>query len=353
MKQLPAIFLVLIMALLMFGCSSLEEKPEPPDTSTPEVTPKPTEPTFAYNPLTGLNTLAADRDKKRPYAVSINNIDKSWPQYGISKADIVYEIETEGGITRILALFSDVRGIDQLGSVRSLRHQFVQAAYQLDPIIVHIGTSDYTEDYIQSRGIKTMNGFLTNDFLFIDAERMKHYGSEHCKFTSGELLDKGDKFFDMRTTSESALKSAFNFAPEGSPVTLSGGDATRVKYLFSRYYDGDFTYNTTTQKYYKSQHGLPQLDAGNGDVQLSYDNLFVLYAGIHGLYGELVDVDFSSGGTGYYFSRGRYEEITWVKDSYSDDFVFTKTDKTTLLVNPGTTHVGIISSSLSGSTEIS
>ena len=38
--------------------------------------------TDAYNNLTGEYTLASDMVGKRPIAVSINNINLSWPEYG-------------------------------------------------------------------------------------------------------------------------------------------------------------------------------------------------------------------------------------------------------------------------------
>lgn len=53
-------------------------------------------------------------------AVMIGNNDKSRPQYGLDQADMYVEAETEGGITRIMAVFANAARVPaQLGPVRS------------------------------------------------------------------------------------------------------------------------------------------------------------------------------------------------------------------------------------------
>jgi len=42
---------------------------------------------------------------RRPLAIMINNHTEARPQFGLSKADLVYEAVAEGGITRMLAFF--------------------------------------------------------------------------------------------------------------------------------------------------------------------------------------------------------------------------------------------------------
>lgn len=44
------------------------------------------------NPLTGEYNLKDRAVGKRPVSVMVNNIKKAWPQYGLSSADICYEI---------------------------------------------------------------------------------------------------------------------------------------------------------------------------------------------------------------------------------------------------------------------
>ena len=84
-------------------------------------------------------------DKKagiqRPYAIMINNIKEGLPQSGVSQADVIYEAQVEGGITRLMALFQDVDDVEKIGSIRSARHYYIDFANDYDAIYVHYGQS--------------------------------------------------------------------------------------------------------------------------------------------------------------------------------------------------------------------
>ena len=60
-------------------------------------------------------------NEQRPVAVMINNIGEAMPQSGIGQADVIYEMIVEGGITRLMAVFSDYSGLEKIGPVRSAR----------------------------------------------------------------------------------------------------------------------------------------------------------------------------------------------------------------------------------------
>ncbi|MEI6156728.1 MAG: DUF3048 domain-containing protein, partial [Atribacterota bacterium] len=66
---------------------------------------------------------------KRPISIIIENAPQARPQSGLSKADIVYEIMAEGGITRFLAIFGE-ENADNVGPVRSARPYFVMKAVE-------------------------------------------------------------------------------------------------------------------------------------------------------------------------------------------------------------------------------
>ena len=341
MKKLLCLFICFMLAISLAGCGLFAEEPEP--IPEPEPEPEP-EPVYFLNPLTGVY----DRETEyggRPFAISVNNNEYGLPQSGVSMADIIVEIETEGGITRLMCLFTEPeKAAGGIGSIRSLRHQFIEAIYQWDPVIVHIGTSNYTDEFLWARGIKTMNGYNSESFIYIDQERREHYDSEHTKFTDAEHLKAGmeDDTFGLSPEWNPTSKTAFNFAPADSPAMLSGGSATKIYYEFSAHYDGDFRYDEATGTYKKYQHGKPHIDAGNNNTQLAFENVILLFAPIYGLYGELIDIDYGEGGTGYYFNGGKYEKISWEKGEYTDDFVFKNSGGSVMQINPGRTHLGII-----------
>ena len=54
----------------------------------------------------------------------VNNIVAARPSAAPSKADILFEIKVEGGITRFMPVFTDYKTIGEIGPVRSGRDQF-------------------------------------------------------------------------------------------------------------------------------------------------------------------------------------------------------------------------------------
>ena len=112
----------------------------PTTEPTTEPTTAPTEPPVLYrHPLTG-----APLDEPwsgQAVAVMINNLKKAMPQKGISQADILYEVEVEGDITRCLAIFTDLSKVADIGPVRSARTAFNSLAVSYGAPLIHCGGS--------------------------------------------------------------------------------------------------------------------------------------------------------------------------------------------------------------------
>ena len=114
--MLKKILIVLMCFLLCLavGCGKPKDNPtiekgEEPDVSDIVSENKEEEPpkvVLYNNPLTGVSDLPEDKIEARPIAITINNLNVAQAvQTGIAKADIVYETEVEGGITRMLAVY--------------------------------------------------------------------------------------------------------------------------------------------------------------------------------------------------------------------------------------------------------
>jgi hypothetical protein len=67
----------------------------------------------------------------RVLAVKIDNVEAARPQTGLNDADLVYAIEVEGGLSRLMAVFDDTHLPPVVGPVRSARETDLQllAAY--------------------------------------------------------------------------------------------------------------------------------------------------------------------------------------------------------------------------------
>lgn len=153
--------------------------------------PRPTAPALDFNPLTGLYDMEKG-DSFRPLAAMIGNNDRSRPQFGLEKADLYVEAETEGGITRIMAVFANASRVpEQLGPIRSARTPFVLLAQSLDAIYAHCGGSVNGLKAIKERKIQDIEGLIYDGSTYWrDAELRKTKGAEYSMMTSGELLEK-------------------------------------------------------------------------------------------------------------------------------------------------------------------
>lgn len=168
----------IISSCLLFGCGNKEEEEVKPDTTveeeqkqqptaSPEKTPEP-----EGFPVIGereekdgqvqsyLTGEWKDKEvaKRRPIAVMIPNNSPAMPQYGISKASIIYEAPVEGRITRLMAVFEDFDDLDKIGPVRSSRDYFVYVAMGYEAIYCNWGLArPYVEELINRDTVQNIS----------------------------------------------------------------------------------------------------------------------------------------------------------------------------------------------------
>ncbi len=342
MKKVLSLILALSLAIGIFTACGKGDDSTPAEPSEPEIV----EPDYFPNLLTG--ELRADDYPvgQRPVAIVVNNIKGSMPQRGINDADIIYEVVTEGGITRFLCVYSDYTKIPNVGSVRSARDQHVQLMLPLEAMYVHVGGSTYAMDMLDKYyyGNKSLNGYYQSGFLYFDdARHNQGYAQEYCWYTNADLIADGIDKYDVNMTA-AENRTVFNFVNyDEAPRVLEGGDATGITIRFSSGYISVLNYENG--RYYKSQFGAPQIDANTGE-QYSADNVIVIFTSMTKYPGGvLTDVDLNSGGYGYYFCNGRYEKIRWVKGRPEEPLRIVSMDgtETDILINPGQTYVAVVS----------
>jgi DUF3048 family protein len=122
---------------VLAGCF---HRPAPLPSPPPRPSPSPTAP-HVSSPLNGM-PVPPGSVKHRVTAVMIDNYPhETRPQSGLRDADIVYEVEAEGGITRYMALFLE-KTPSKIGPVRSARLYFVDLARPYSPYFAHAGEND-------------------------------------------------------------------------------------------------------------------------------------------------------------------------------------------------------------------
>lgn len=126
-------------------------------------------------------------DDTRPFAVMIDNHPAAWPQSGVEKAEYVFEVLVEGGITRLMAVF---RGTDarEIGPVRSARPYFLEYAREYDAVYAHVGGSDEALKMLRSNelGLDDADQFRYGAYFWRDRSRR----APHNVYTSSERLSE-------------------------------------------------------------------------------------------------------------------------------------------------------------------
>lgn len=288
--------------------------------------------------LTGEECSAEDQ-KLRPYAVMINNIEAAIPQYGISKADIIYECPVEGSITRLMAIFAKPGNMKRIGSVRSCRIYYAYISKEWDSIYCHYGQSKYAKKFLHTKKIDNICSWNGEGAYYRTSDKP----APHNCYTSGKGLNKERKKLKYRKNVKDSYDGHFKFAPLDKPYEIADGkDATKVKVGYS-YNNANYKYDKDKQKYYRYQYGKKHIDAVN-DKQLSCTNIIIQYVKTV-LYpdGKSLKMTQKGDGKGWYITRGKAMKITWHKDKLkSGQTKYYDENGQEIVLNNGKTFIQVV-----------
>lgn len=300
---------------------------------------------------------------QRPVAVMIDNnlaggSQMAWPQKGLSKADAVFEMETEGGITRMMGLFRDWNNMTITGPIRSARDQFVQMMMPYGSLYVHDGGSVYAKDLLYNRFDWTPFDLTPNKGItFRDYNAIPGTAQEHTEYVSGQLIadaiNKENSTIDAYNREPPHL---FNWVKYDEPArVLEGVDVSKIEFYFSASYAAEINYDRSANKYTKTHKYLPKgtsytlVDAENGGNPVEFDNVFVLWTEITRYpdsnapsgFSPLSKVSLSWGGVGYYFNGGKMEKVRWMKGTPLEMLRIVSLDgtETDVEINIGTSYI--------------
>lgn len=365
-KRIFALCSALLLSLTVFaGCGSkpTEEsaasEPEATATAAPtaeaessaaESTAEPTEAPSTepanVNLLTGLPTLTDGAIGKRPVAVMVNNVDAALPQYGISAADLIFELPVEYDLTRLMAVYGDYTQIPEVCSIRSCRYYYPILAVGFDAIYVNWGMNEsVARPTVNSMDIDQYDGdeYGLGDCFGRDKARYESgYAWEHTGVFHGpnfpSVLEKDKVRTDLK---EDKTGAAFNFVEMDKNAAPNGEDAQKVRVDFGANYSV-FTYDEENHEYLKNFKDSPHMD-GISKEQLKFENVIVLEAEIKPYPGDevikYVDWEGGENAKGYYISEGKMVPITWSKAGMYDPLKFFDANGNELQLNRGKSYI--------------
>lgn len=310
-KKIVTVLMMGIMAsALLFGCGNKGEEKEPEQIveQVPENTPAPT---AEVTPAPEGFSVIGEREEKdgqiqsyltgewkdskianrRPIAVMIPNNSPAMPQYGISKASIIYEAPVEGRITRLMAVFEDFDDLDRIGPVRSSRDYFIYVAMGYEAIYCNWGLAvPYVEELINrdtvqniSASVEGIHNPAHNAFGRVSRPG---YATEFTGylFIDGMLKDAERLGYDWEY--DDAYVPPFTFAADGAKAEENYEDMDDVVLIYPGGTEGNkggygaynpyFEYKEEEGLYYRFQNGDKQIDELDNS-QLAVANVVLQY----------------------------------------------------------------------------
>jgi len=257
--------------------NTLTPTPSFTPTNTPTPTPTPIGP-FVYpdniNPLTGQPYPDEEARSRRNLIVKISNFPPIVrPQHGVNAADVVYEYEAEGGVTRFAAIFRS-QAPERVGSIRSARLLDMELVVMYEALLAYSGTSEPIQQMLLDADwafqlISPSIGDNCDNAGFCRDTTLTDRAFEHTLF--GDTT----KMWEVATrrnvnTGYPARGFAFN---EEAP-----GGGFPANDIFLDWYgqtDARWQYQPFTGRYLRFTDGIAHFDASDGQ-QLWADNLVIL-----------------------------------------------------------------------------
>lgn len=316
---------VLLVAALGLAACGGDSDAAPATTTTEETTTTTAPPPPA--PLTGLPE-SDDAVRERPALVlKIDNHDRlARPQAGINEADVVFEEQVEGGVTRLAAVFHS-EDADPVGPIRSGRTTDIAIVSQLNhPLFGFSGANSATLNAILDAPIVDVRWDARPDAY----RRVSERPAPHNLFTSTEELYTSapddavppPSLFEYRADVESE---------DGEPV-----DSFSITFSGSAGYGASWDWDARSGEWEREQIGTPHVDP-DGE-QVSVPNVVVQVVGYATRFGN-PEAQLVGEGSAYVFTRGRVIEGTWQRSSLEEVTRFLDAAGNDILLTPGQTWV--------------
>ncbi len=269
------------------------------------------------SPISG---LACENWNRRPIAVMQAADVQARPASGFSKADMVIEMPViTASITRLMGIYI-CNDPEEVGSMRSSRHDFIHLAKGFDAIYVHWGGSHQAKDILNEGLIENINcnndgGKSGGHCCFRKEGMSRGVDSGYAKFD--KLLECSEDF-GYRMTSEFS-----GYPHQGEAPTDDRPESGNLRVGFAGAYAVNYEYDKESNSYKRIWDDDPDKDRATGE-QIAPKNVVVMIAKSEQIEGQYNNVqlgdpwyDESDSGEAHYYFNGKEMVGTWKKDKSS------------------------------------
>mgnify|MGYP002856418908 CR=1 FL=1 len=291
---------------------------------------------------------------QRPIAVMVDNEKIALPHYGLTEADIVYEIvnSTKNDyVTRFMAIVKDWGSIEQFGSIRSARPTNFMIAAEYNAIICHDGGPFYIDNYLA----KSYTNSLSGGFARFSNGKSTEF-TEYITYNTYNNPTTGRSYSGLgQRIADAGYTTTYNshFPGNHFQFSLYDTDLTEYKSSFECTYidlpfphnGSELRYNTETGKYDYYEYGSAHVDPLHNNLQLSFENVILQKCTYTQLdeNGYLIYNVIDKGMDGYLIKNGHAVPIGWSKLAEDGLTVYSIAENGELVqLNTGKTYIALV-----------
>lgn len=291
---------------------------------------------------------------QRPVAVMVDNEKTALPHYGLTEADVVYEIMNStlnDRITRFMVVVKDWEKIEQLGSIRSARPTNFMLAAEWNAVLCHDGGPYFINDWVA----KDYSANFSGGFARFNNGKATEF-TEYITYDTYTNSQKGKTYDGLKQRfANSKYTTTYNDYYQGPHFKFADGEVTfddRSDAISATTIELPFKHNGSTLKYNEEtgtydyyEYGSAHKDA-DSNAQLTFENVILQDTTFAELgEGYLIYNAIDSGRSGYYITQGKAIEVTWTKSSENaiTHYYDAKTGEE-IQINTGKTYISLIPS---------
>ncbi len=310
----------------------------PPSSYTPAVI----DPSQMYRSELTNEWISQAIQNQRPVAIMVDNEKTALNHYGLTQADIVYEMMNSTAndeVTRLMCIVKDWGSITRFGSIRSVRPTNFMIAPEYNAVLIHDGGPFYINDYLANPWVNNLSG----GFARIDNGKAREF-TEYV--TTGEIASR------MKAKGYSTDYNSYYQGQQwqfADGANLGGyGDAfgcSQVDLPFP-HNASQLDYDAASNTYLYSEYGRAHVDPQNGNKQLAFTNVIVQCADLTQLdaNGYMQFNVQNASGSGYYITGGMAIPVTWSKASATEPTTFYDSNGAEITLNTGKTYIALVAS---------
>ena len=221
-------------------------------------------------PVSPISGLACDNWDKRPIAVMQPSDPQARPAAGFSEADIVFEMPAyTSSVTRLMGVYL-CNVPDEIGAIRSSRHDYIPIAKGLDAIFVHWGGSHFALDLLKKGvidNIDCMSSAACDRWEATGKMRMEDTG--HIK--KDTILAEIERLGFKREPNFSGYPHQMELPLDQRPF---GGN---LRVAFAKPWDVEYEYDKESNSYLRIWNDVEDFDRNNNE-RVAPKNIAVIFA---------------------------------------------------------------------------